>query len=62
MPATAISSFGSKRGSRQDEVVSGEWRVIEPVIELAITQANGQGAYVYQFDLRSARASLEASA
>jgi GAF domain-containing protein len=36
--------------------------VIEPVIELAITQANGQGAYVYQFDLRSARASLVAFA
>ena len=60
MQATDISSFGSKQGIGQDAVFSGGWRVIEPVIELAITQANGQGAYVYQFDLQSARASLVA--
>ena len=60
MQATDISSFGSKLGIGQDTVFSGGWRVIEPVIELAITQANGQGAYVYQFDLHSSRASLVA--
>jgi GAF domain-containing protein len=34
--------------------------VIEPVIELAITQANSQGAYVYSFDQENAQASLSA--
>jgi hypothetical protein len=34
--------------------------VIEPVIELAITQANAQGAYVYRFDQANARAILSA--
>jgi signal transduction protein with GAF and PtsI domain len=60
MQATDISSFESKQGIGQDAVSSGGWRVIEPVIELAITQANGQGAYVYQFDPHPARASLVA--
>jgi GAF domain-containing protein len=49
MQATAVSFAGT-----------GEWKVIEPVIELAITQANAQGAYVYRFDHENARASLSA--
>jgi GAF domain-containing protein len=39
---------------------TSEWRVIEPVIELAITQANAQGAYVYRFDQENVRATLSA--
>jgi GAF domain-containing protein len=49
MQATAVSFPGT-----------GEWKVIEPVIELAVTQANAQGAYVYRFDRENARASLAA--
>jgi GAF domain-containing protein len=37
-----------------------EWKVIEPVIELANTQANAQGAYVYRFDPEYPRATLAA--
>jgi signal transduction protein with GAF and PtsI domain len=44
----------------QEEASASQWKVIEPVIELAITQANAQGAYVYCFDRENARASLSA--
>jgi len=65
MSATAASSifettFGSVQDVWQEEVPANQWKVIEPVIELAITQANAQGAYVYRFDRENGRASLSA--
>src|ERR1039457_2005639 len=42
------------------DVSASQCKVIEPVIELAITQANAQGAYVYYFDRENANASLSA--
>jgi GAF domain-containing protein len=69
MQATAVSSvssvssvsktsFGTSAPDWRQEDPAGEWKVIEPVIELAITQANAQGAYVYRFDQETGRASL----
>jgi GAF domain-containing protein len=63
MQATATShlletTFGTASADWHQEDPAGEWKVIEPVIELAITQANAQGAYVYRFDQESGRASL----
>ena len=58
MQATATSLFGTKQCIWQDREFSGERKIIEPVIELAITQANAQGAYVYRFDHESVRARL----
>ena len=43
-----------------EETSASQWKVIEPVIELAITQAHSQGAYVYYFEQETARASLSA--
>jgi GAF domain-containing protein len=64
MQATAAPSiFKSTFGTQdvwQEEAPVGQWKVIEPVIELAITQANAQGAYVYRFDDETGRASLSA--
>jgi len=63
MQATAASlfetTFGSTQDGWQEEPPANEWKVIEPVIELAITQANAQGAYVYRFD-PAGRANLSA--
>ncbi len=58
MQATAVTSF--ETSNRKEAACPGEWRVIEPVIELAVTQANVQGAYVYHFDLESGQARLSA--
>jgi GAF domain-containing protein len=61
MQATAAPSIYENTQQRwQEEVPVNQWKVIEPVIELAITQANAQGAYVYRFDRESGRASLSA--
>jgi len=60
MQATAALSLSRTTDIRQEEASAGKWKVIEPVIELAITQANAQGAYVYYFDREPARASLYA--
>jgi signal transduction protein with GAF and PtsI domain len=58
MQATVVSSFGTNQRIWQGQEFSGERKIIEPVIELAITQANAQGAYVYRFDHESAQARL----
>jgi GAF domain-containing protein len=61
MQATAAQSIYENTQQRwQEEVPANQWKVIEPVIELAITQANAQGAYVYRFDRENGRASLSA--
>jgi len=61
MQATAAQSIYESTQQRwQEEVPANQWKVIEPVIELAITQANAQGAYVYRFDDETGRASLSA--
>ena len=60
MQATVVSSFGTSQTYSREQAFPGEWRVIEPVIELAVTQANVQGAYVYYFDPEEPRASLSA--
>jgi GAF domain-containing protein len=52
MSATALSLSSS--------FATGEGKVIEPVIELAVTQANAQGAYVYRFEPENNRAALSA--
>jgi GAF domain-containing protein len=58
MQATAAPSLSTTLW--QEETSASQWKVIEPVIELAITQANAQGAYVYYFDQENAHANLSA--
>jgi GAF domain-containing protein len=61
MQATAAAaSLSTSPDIWQQEASASQWKVIEPVIELAITQANAQGAYVYYFDQQNAHASLSA--
>lgn len=60
MQATAATSLSIAPEVRQAQPPAGDWKVLEPVIELAILQANAQGAYVYSFDREGARASLSA--
>jgi GAF domain-containing protein len=61
MQATAAAlSLGTTPDIWQEQPPANDWKVIEPVIELAITQANAQGAYVYYFDRENARANLSA--
>jgi hypothetical protein len=59
-PSLFEPTFRSTQESWQEEVPTEEWKLIEPVIELAITQANSHGAYVYGFEPETGRASLSA--
>jgi GAF domain-containing protein len=58
--AAAPLLIGATPDSRQAQPRASDWKVIEPVIELAITQANALGAYVYHFDRERTRADLSA--
>jgi GAF domain-containing protein len=60
MQATVAPSLSTTPDTWQEEPSASQWKVIEPVIELAITQASAQGAYVYYFDQENAHASLSA--
>jgi GAF domain-containing protein len=60
MQATTVPSLSTTPDIRQEEASASQWKVIEPVIELAITQANAQGAYVYSFEQENTHASLSA--
>src|SRR5271157_5910618 len=62
MSATAISPFKKPQGIREISVLPGESSALEPLLELAIIQANAQGAYVYRFDRENVRARLAAFA
>jgi GAF domain-containing protein len=59
-PSLIETTFGNTQEIWREEAPVSQWKVIEPVIELAITQANAQGAYVYRFDDETGRASLSA--
>jgi len=59
-PSLFETTFGNTQEIWREEAPVSQWKVIEPVIELAITQANAQGAYVYRFDDETGRASLSA--
>jgi uroporphyrinogen-III synthase len=60
MQATAAPLLSTTSHIWQEEASASDWKVIEPVIELATTQANAQGAYVYCFDRENAYANLSA--
>ena len=59
MQATAVTTYRTPYSIWESSISAGE--AIGPLVELALTQTNLEGAYVYRFDRENSKADVVAS-